>query len=228
VIHPPEASAIHPTPAASQPRPSAPLPPDALLPVPRFRDLRVIGQLGLTYVLCEGAGELVVIDQHAAHERVTLYKLTRDARAALGPPQRLLVPVLVELPAARARLLAAQVDRLAGYGLDIAPLGGATFAIQALPAALRDMDLGTLLSDIADEIAEGGGATAVAADDRLQLALATRACHTSVRAGQHLSELEMRALLVSLDEVDFSVCAHGRPVAIRVGSGELERRFHRS
>jgi DNA mismatch repair protein MutL len=202
------------------------LPPDALLPVPSFRDLRVIGQLDATYVLCEGGGELVVIDQHAAHERVTLYKLTRDPRAALGGAQRLLVPVMIELPLARARLLATQVDRLAAYGLDVAPMGGVAFAVQALPAALRDMDLQTLLADIADELAEGGGATA--ADDRLQLALATRACHTSVRAGQILSDLEMRALLSELDGVDFSVCAHGRPVAIRVGTAELERRFHRS
>ncbi|MDP2314340.1 MAG: DNA mismatch repair endonuclease MutL [Pseudomonadota bacterium] len=213
-------------PPAPAPAPARPLPSDSLLPVARFRDLRVVGQLALTYVLCEGAGELVVIDQHAAHERVTLYKLMRDPRAALGGAQRLLVPVMIELPAARARLLAAQVDRLAPYGLDIAPMGGGSFAVQALPAALRDMDLHTLLADIADELAEGGGATA--ADDRLQLALATRACHTSVRAGQVLSELEMRALLVSLDEVDFSVCAHGRPVAIRVGTSELERRFHRA
>ncbi|MES2637905.1 MAG: DNA mismatch repair endonuclease MutL [Myxococcota bacterium] len=213
-------------PAASPSGPARPLPPDALLPVPRFRDLRVVGQLAATYVLCEGAGELVVIDQHAAHERVTLYKLTRDPRAALGGAQRLLVPVMIELPAARARLLAAQVDRLAPYGLEVSPMGGGTFAVLGLPAALRDMDLHTLLADIADELAEGGGATA--ADDRLQLALATRACHTSVRAGQVLSELEMRALLVALDEVDFSVCAHGRPVAIRVGTGELERRFHRA
>ncbi|MDP2306992.1 MAG: DNA mismatch repair endonuclease MutL [Pseudomonadota bacterium] len=215
-----------PVQAAPLSAPSRPLPIDALLPVPRFRDLRVVGQLAATYVLCEGAGELVVIDQHAAHERVTLYKLTRDPRAALGGAQRLLVPVMVELPAARARLLAAQVDRLAPYGLEVAPMGGGTFAVQGLPAALRDMDLTTLLADIADELAEGGGASA--ADDRLQLALATRACHTSVRAGQVLSELEMRALLISLDEVDFSVCAHGRPVAIRVGTGELERRFHRA
>ncbi len=217
---------IVPEPVPLRPAPARPLPPDALLPVPRFRDLRVVGQLALTYVLCEGAGELVVIDQHAAHERVTLYKLTRDPRAALGGAQRLLVPVMVELPAARARLLAAQVDRLAPYGLDIAPLGGGAFAVQALPAALRDMDLPTLLADIADELAEGGGATV--ADDRIQLALATRACHTSVRAGQSLDEREMRALLLALDEVDFSVCAHGRPVAIRVGSAELERRFHRT
>ncbi len=211
-------------PTSARPLPRSPS--DAFLPVPRFRDLRVVGQLAATYLLCEGAGELVVIDQHAAHERVTLYRLTCDAKQALGGTQRLLLPILIDLPAGRARILAAEVDRLAVYGLDIAPMGGSTFAVQALPTALRDMDLPTLLSDIADELAEGGGASA--AESRLQLALATRACHTSVRAGQILSEMEMRALLVSLDDVDFSVCAHGRPVAIRIGAGELERRFHRT
>jgi DNA mismatch repair protein MutL len=194
--------------------------------VPRFRDLRVVGQLGRTYVLCEGAGELVILDQHAAHERVTLFRLTRDARTALGPSQRLLVPVMVQLAPGRARLFADQVERLMPYGLEIAPMGNATFAVQSLPMALQQADLGTLLADLADELAEGGGPTA--AEERLHLALATRACHTSVRAGQHLDEREMRALLAALDEVDFSVCAHGRPVAIRIAPSELERRFHRS
>lgn len=203
-----------------------PPPPNALLPVARFRDLRVIGQLADTYVLCEGAGELVVIDQHAAHERVTLDRLSRDPATALGPSQRLLVPALVELPAGRARLLAAQVDLVAAYGLELSPLGGGTFAVQAVPAALRDVDLAELLADVADEIAEGGGAAA--AEARLEKALATMACHGSVRAGQELDEREMRALLVALDAVDFSVCAHGRPVAIRIAPGELEKRFHRT
>ncbi|MFZ5480312.1 MAG: DNA mismatch repair endonuclease MutL [Myxococcota bacterium] len=218
-----------PKPEARSPRPSgggAAAPEHRLLPVPRFRDLRVIGQLADTYVLCEGGGELVVVDQHAAHERVTLYRLTCDASSALGGAQRLLVPIMVELGPARAKQLDARADVLARYGFEVAAMGGGTFAVLAVPAALRDVDLATLLADVADEVAEGGEASAASA--RLELYLATKACHTSVRAGQTLSEHEMRALLGALDEVDFSVCAHGRPVAIRVGTGELERRFHRS
>jgi DNA mismatch repair protein MutL len=199
---------------------------EGLLPVPRFRDLRVIGQLADTYVLCEGRGELVIVDQHAAHERVTLHRLRRDARATLGGGQRLLTPVLIDLPLARARVLAPQVEALEAWGLEVRAMGGATFAVQAVPGPLKDADLAALLTDIADEVAEGGAPQA--AGERLDHFLATLACHTSVRAGQGLSALEMERLLRALDEVDFSVCAHGRPVAIRIGPGELERRFHRS
>ena len=201
-------------------------PPDGLLPVRRFRELRVIGQLGGTYVLTEGRGELVIIDQHAAHERVTLHRLRRDARATLGGGQRFLTPVLVDLPLARARQLGPHVDALDAWGIEVRGLGGTTFAIHAVPAPLKDADLTGLLTDLADEVAEGvtGGAFA----ERLDHFLATLACHTSVRAGQSLSLRDMEELLKALDEVDFSVCAHGRPVAIRVSPGELERRFHRA
>ncbi len=104
--------------------------------------------------------------------------------------------------------------------------GGGTFAIRAIPAGLKNQDLAALLEDLADDLAEGGrGAPAEELRDRV---LNTMACHNSIRAAQRLSPYEMRELLVALDSVDFSVCAHGRPVAIRVDQGELERRFHRS
>ncbi len=207
----------------------APLPYDggrALLPVARFADLRVIGQLGRTYVLCEGAGELVIIDQHAAHERVTLYRLTLAERSKAPGGQRLLTPQLVELSAPRARALGARSEVLARVGLEVEPFGGNTFAIKQVPDALQGADLTRLVEDVTDDLMEGGGGEAL--DGVLEHVLATMACHTSVRAGQVLSPYEMRELLRSLDDVDFSVCAHGRPVCIRVSAGELERRFHRA
>jgi DNA mismatch repair protein MutL len=229
---PPPAAPAPTPPAPAPPTPPAPAPPapvarpNALLPVARFRDLRVIGQLATTYVLCEGGGELVVVDQHAAHERITLWKLLRHRDAALGPTQRRLAPVLVRLPPARAQVLAAHAEQLAAGGLELAAMGGGTVAVHALPPALDGADLDALLADVADDLAEGGtGNVAGALSDHV---LATMACHTSVRAGQRLDGGEMAALLQQLDEVDFSVCAHGRPVAIRVTSGELERRFHRT
>ena len=200
--------------------------PDALLPVARFQDLRVIGQFALTYLLCEGGGELIVIDQHAAHERITLYNLQKAAREQLGGAQRLLTPVLVELTAGRASLLAENLAVLEQLSLDVEHYGGGTFAIRALPAGLKNQDMPQLLEDIADDLAEGGrGAPALEMRDRV---LNTMACHNSIRAAQTLSPYEMRELLKALDGVDFSVCAHGRPVAIRVDQVELERRFHRS
>ena len=197
-----------------------------LLPVERYADLRVLGQIANAYILCEGRGELVIIDQHAAHERVTLYTLMSDPERHLGTGQRALTPQVVELSAARAQALAAHTESLSRFGFEIEPFGGNGFAVKAVPAALASLDVAQLITDVADDIAEGG--TGKPAEDVVERALATMACHSSIRAGQALSQYEMRALLSALDRVDFSVCAHGRPVSIRVSAAELERRFHRS
>jgi DNA mismatch repair protein MutL len=235
VIHEPEEEPFVAAPSAlASPRevregPSEnvpPLPPDGLLPVARFRDLRVIGQLAATYVLCEGAGELVLVDQHAAHERITLHRLQSDRDARIGGAQRLLTPVRVELPRARAEILREHLDLLAELHLEVEPFGPSAFAVTGVPAMFGNADLAALLADLADELATGERSRAGA--DVVDHALATMACHGSVRAAQTLSTYEMRALLASLDEVDFSVCAHGRPVAIRISGTELEHRFHRS
>ena len=200
--------------------------PEALLPVPRFQDLRVIGQFARTYVLCEGGGELVLIDQHAAHERVQLHRLQADAEARMGVSQRLLTPILVELPPARASLLAENLDVLAALKLEVEPFDAGTFAVRAVPRSLEKVDLARLITDVADDLADGG--RGLAGRDLQEHLLATMACHNSIRAHQDLTPFLMRQLLQELDEVDFEVCAHGRPVAIRVSEAELERRFHRA
>ena len=111
-------------------------------------------------------------------------------------------------------------------GLDIEAEADDRFAVRAIPPALGNIDIARLVRDVADDLAdEGSGRPAQALVGHV---LATLACHSSVRANQSLGIYEMRAMLASLDRVDFSVCAHGRPVAIRIASGELERRFHRS
>lgn len=196
-----------------------------LLPVPRFRDLLVLGQLKRTYILCEGKGELVIVDQHAASERITLYRLTRERAAVVGGAQQLLTPRLVRLGTQRARALAPEADGLSAWGLDVRFLGGDTFAVHALPAPLARAEPGALLGDIADEVA--AGARPSLPEARLGQFLATLACHTSVRAGDELTPDAMQRLLAELDDVDFSVCAHGRPVVITIPPSELERRFHR-
>ena len=194
--------------------------------MPRFQDLRVLGQLDRTYVLCEGRGELVIVDQHAAHERVTLHRLMQAEREQLGGGQRMLTPPVIELTPARARALEPHTGVLARYGLEVEPFGGESFVVKQVPAALAKADLTQLVEDVADDLAEGGGGGPLR--DRVESVLATMACHTSVRAGQSLSAYEMRELLRALDAVDFGVCAHGRPVSIRVSPTELERRFHRA
>jgi DNA mismatch repair protein MutL len=197
-----------------------------LLPVPSFGDLDVIGQLAGTYVLCQGAGELVVIDQHAAHERITLERLQRMHRQARSSAQTLLTPVKVELQPGRAAVLEPHLELLRSVGLEIRPMGSDGYAVHAVPPALGNVDAARLVRDMADDLADEGSGQPVR--DLVDRVLSSLACHSSVRANQRLSLYEMRALLTSLDRVDFSVCAHGRPVAIRVGPRELERRFHRS
>jgi DNA mismatch repair protein MutL len=197
-----------------------------LLPVRRFADLQVLGQLAQTYILCEGKGELVVIDQHAAHERVMLHQLMKAPQAHLGTGKRFLTPAIVDLSPARAAALGAHVEALARFGFEFEPFGGNSFAVKQVPSALASTPLDRLVEDVADDIAEGGSGRP--ADDIVEHVLATMACHSAIRAGQTLSTYEMRALLTATDRVDFSVCAHGRPVSIRISASELERRFHRT
>ena len=197
-----------------------------LLPVPRFADLQVLGQLAKTYLLCEGAGELVVVDQHAAHERVMLHQLMKAPERHLGTGKRFLTPAVIELNASRAAALVAHLEGLARFGFEIEAFGGNSVAVKQVPAALGGIKLQRLIEDVADDIAEGGKGRP--ADDVVEHVLATMACHSAIRAGQTLSQYEMRALLTATDRVDFSVCAHGRPVSIRISAAELEKRFHRT
>jgi DNA mismatch repair protein MutL len=185
-----------------------------------------LGQLAQTYILCEGKGELVVIDQHAAHERVMLHQLMKAPQAHLGTGKRFLTPAIVDLSPARAAALGAHVEALARFGFEFEPFGGNSFAVKQVPSALASTPLARLVEDVADDIAEGGSGRP--ADDIVEHVLATMACHSAIRAGQTLSTYEMRALLTATDRVDFSVCAHGRPVSIRISASELERRFHRT
>ena len=196
---------------------------EGLLPVPRFRDLRVIGQHRQRYVICEGGGELVLIDQRAAHESVMLHRLLGDWRKQLGQAQRLLAPVVIELPRASAEILAEHLEALDSIWLEIERFGPSTFAIKAAPAALDELDLEAMVIDIANRLREGRQHTAA---ERAEQCLATMARHSSAHADEELSDYEMRALLAALDEVD-GVGQDGR-LAVRVGHHALERRFRRT
>jgi DNA mismatch repair protein MutL len=201
-------------------------PEDDLLPVARFADLVVVGQLLGTYLVCQGGSEMILIDQHAAHERVMLHHLMKHAREHLGGAQRLLTAMVVDLPLHKAKLLEENLEVLAELQFEVEPYGGGSFAVRAVPPLLAKVDIEKLLHDVADGLAVGQRGNA--GRDIQEHVMATMACHNSVRAHQRLSDFEMRKLLEALDEVDFGVCAHGRPVAIRISEGEFERRFHRA
>lgn len=199
----------------------------------RFSELRLLGQLQCTYLLAESPHALLLIDQHAAHERV-LYERLRVAWHG-GTPARqvLLLSVTVDLtPAACAALLAAG-DDTRRLGFEIEPFGETTVVVRAIPALLGAADPAQAVSGLADELLaaarEGGvlapGVRSLPAADRL---LATLACHAARRKGEALEPREQRALLVALDEIPFAPsCPHGRPVAIPIDLGEIERRFGR-
>lgn len=194
---------------------------------PFFGALRYLGQLDKTYLVCEAAGELVLVDQHAAHERVAFQRLRDRYRERSMPVQRLLFPARVELSAAEAAVVDESAGDLAALGFELEPFGGATYAIKAAPAGLRGEAPEQVLRDLLGDLAERGGSRAVT--DRVDRLLATIACHSVVRAGDTLSPREAEALLASMDGVDYRAhCPHGRPVLLRISVAEIARRFGRT
>ena len=214
-------------PLLSQARQEGPARADDVPPPGFFHGLRVIGQFARTYLVCEAPGpQLVVIDQHAAHERLKFHQLREAFRAKKPQSQSFLFPASIDLPLAEAKVLADHLDEVRQVGFDAEPFGGTSFAIKAVPAPLVGCDYRALLTDLAGELmqVERGRAFESAMDD----VLATMACHAAVRAHQTLGPEETRALLDALDAIDFNTrCPHGRPVAAQIPLLELEKRVER-
>ncbi|HEY3445393.1 MAG TPA: DNA mismatch repair endonuclease MutL [Myxococcales bacterium] len=200
---------------------------DEIPPAGFFHNLRVIGQFARTYLVCEAPGpQLVVIDQHAAHERLRFHQLREAFKARKPQAQSFLFPASVDMPLAEARVLADHLEEVKQVGFDVDPFGGTTFALKAVPAPLVGCDYRQLLTDLAGELmqVEKGRAFESAMED----VLATMACHSAVRAHQSLTPEECRALLDALDAIDFNTrCPHGRPVAAQIPLLELEKRVER-
>jgi len=199
-----------------------------LVPAPFFHGLRYLGQLHRSYLVCEGPVGLVLIDQHAAHERMNYQRLRRAAELP-GAVQPLLVPRVLKPAPSAAAVLAASIDALASSGIELSEFGQGSFAIKALPpalAAIGDDQLLALLSDLADELeAHGSGESLETLRDAI---LARAACHASVRAHDALAPGEAQALLDALDGTDYGArCAHGRPVVSEWSVTEIEKRFGR-
>ncbi len=204
-----------------------PLEDDPGRPREYFASLRYLGQLARTYLLCEApGGALVVVDQHASHERLLFHRLREALRARAVAVQPFLLPQIVSLSPAAARALEDGAGELRRLGLDVEPFGGDSFAVKGAPAELGGVDLEALLGDLAGQLAEVERASAV--EEAFHGLLATMACHAAVRANQDVSAEEARALLDGLDAVDFKArCPHGRPVVFEIPLAELERRVGR-
>jgi len=201
---------------------------EALPPEPSanlFAGATFIAQIRRLFLLCETSEGLLFLDQHAAAERVTFDRLRRAYASREVASQRLLVPEIVRVTAAEAALVEEAAEAIAASGLEVRPAGSDAVAVHAVPQLLLRAPPASLVRDLLVELGRAGGRAWSGAID---LALATMACHGSVRAGDEVSGDEARALLADLAEVDFAGhCPHGRPIVHRLGWPELYARVGR-
>jgi DNA mismatch repair protein MutL len=196
-------------------------------PAPFFAGLAYIGQLHRTYLVCESAGELILVDQHAAHERVAYGRLVAAHGRREVRRQRLLFPLPIEVDEASAAVVeGAGQATLDALGFEVERAGARAVRVRAVPEMLKDADPKPLLRDVLGQLAEGTPTAETL--EGIDHVLATMACHSVVRAGDVLGRSEAVGLLAQLDGVDLrSHCPHGRPVMLRLPLGEIERRFGR-
>ena len=194
-----------------------------------FGGLEYIGQLRRTYLVCEGPSELVLVDQHAAHERIMFERLRLAHRQRAVVRQRLLFPIPIELDevAAAAAREGATVEALAGLGFEVEGFGPKTMLLRAVPDLLKDVDPKPLLRDVLHRVAEGDSLRR--AEENFEQVFATMACHGALRAGDVVTREAALTLLGQLDAVDLhSHCPHGRPVLLRMSIAEIEQRLGRT
>ena len=198
----------------------------AAQPVPGYPLGVARGQVAATYIVAEAKDGLVIVDQHAAHERLVLERMRAAREGGAVARQVLLIPDVVELEEPDCDRIEAVTAELAEMGLDVERFGPTTMLVRAVPAALGKTDSAGLIADLAGEIAELGGPMSLR--DRLDHVAATIACHGSVRAGRILSVAEMNALLREMEVTPRSgQCNHGRPTWVKLGHAEIEKLFGR-
>lgn len=183
-------------------------------------------QLHETYIVAETRDGVVIVDQHAAHERLMHERLKSARLAGSVERQVLLIPEVVELDAASVERLGARAGELAPLGLVLEPFGPGAVVVREVPALLGESDVQGLVRDLADDLAELGQALSLA--DRLDEVCASMACHGSVRAGRRLNQAEMDALLRQMEATPLSgQCSHGRPTYVELKLADIERLFGR-
>lgn len=194
----------------------------------KYSEMNPIGQLLGTYILCETTQELILIDQHAAHERIGFEKLLIEFKKGRIPAHPLLIPETFDLKPSDSDILKKYLDEFNHFGIEIEYFGGQTFVIKAFPDLLEGkVEIVRFLTDIIDDIKETG--ELVSLKDKLHHVLATMACHAQVRASHHLTITEINSLLKELDEYQFTdFCPHGRPVSVTVTKEDIEKWFKRT
>ena len=199
----------------------SPSPPATSFPLGAAR-----GQIANTYVVAETADALILVDQHAAHERLTLERMNAALAGGGVPAPALLLPVVVELDESAAGRIADRAAELGELGLEIEAFGASAILVRATPALLGNADPEALVRDLADDLSAWG--RAVTLKEKLDSIAATMACHGSVRAGRALSLVEMNALLREMEVTPHSgQCNHGRPTWVKLALGDIEKLFGR-
>ncbi|MGN7999649.1 DNA mismatch repair endonuclease MutL [Sphingomonas sp. 22176] len=184
------------------------------------------GQVAKTYIVAEAQDGLVLVDQHAAHERLVLERMRRAMAGGTVPSQALLLAEVVELDEPGCDRLETRIEELRAFGLELERFGPRAMLVRAVPAALGTGDIHGLVTDLADELASFDEALSL--KERLDHVAATMACHGSVRAGRILSVAEMNALLREMEVTPHSgQCNHGRPTWVKLAHGDIEKLFGR-
>jgi DNA mismatch repair protein MutL len=203
------------------------IPAEAPVPEATIHPLGIArGQVANTYIIAEAEDGLVIVDQHAAHERLVLERMRAATANGKVAAQGLLVPEVVELDEPACDRLEARAAELAEFGLDLERFGPVAILVRAVPAMLGDGDIRGLVTDLADDLAAYGDALSL--KERIDHVAATMACHGSVRAGRVLSVPEMNALLREMEVTPHSgQCNHGRPTWVKLALGDVEKLFGR-
>jgi DNA mismatch repair protein MutL len=192
-------------------------------PTPRLPVLRILGQLASTYVIAEGPDGLYLIDQHAAHERILYERLLEQRSRREVEAQGLLQPIALELSPREEESMRLNRELLEGFGFSIDPFGGRSYLIRAIPAMMAEADIASAVGTLLDNLT--GPANPDGWDDKIAQSLA---CHGSIRAGQQLSNEEMRELIKQLEQTrQPRTCPHGRSTMIHLSSHRLEKEFGR-
>ena len=182
--------------------------------------LRVLGQLLSSYIVAEGPDGLYLIDQHAAHERILFEQIKEQRAQQRVEVQGLLEPITLEVSPQQDEVLKSRYKSLAEFGFSIEPFGDRTYLVRAVPALLYKEDWVGMVREVLDSLS---------GDDWVESMTISMACHSAVRAGQTLTDNEMRELIRQLEQVaNPHTCPHGRPTMIHLSSGQLRREFGRS
>ena len=197
-------------------------PVDAAAPVSAAPPLKVVGQVKLTYIVAEGPDGMFLVDQHAAHERI-LFDRIQVTDAGEQPAESLLEPAMVDLSPAQVEVLQKNSETLTRYGYRLESFGANAYLVRAVPSILSDQDPGQGLLNVLDMVAFEG-----LLRQQEDVLAASIACHSAIRAGKSLSDVEMRSLLEQLEATtNPHTCPHGRPTMLHFSSFHMEREFGR-